>query len=687
MLGRNQRRAAGPSPPFGARLLVVQLRSQRTDQRVRVGTNHSRCDGLIADVRAVPGVYGRGMSVRLVQALLVVVVLAAVAPPSADAFLTFSRTDFATGTAPSAVVATVARPGDENGLYPMLLVANGGSDNVTVLVGDGDGDLVSAPSVGAGSQPAAIAAADLDADVDANHYTDIAVANRGVPDTVTVRFGSGGGFSAATVLGAAQGIGSDPSGIAADDFNGDGFADLAVANSGDDTVTILLGDGDGGFAKTAASPIAVGDEPVAIEWGWDGLYVVNRAGGTVSQITDPAGTSPTVTPWSAGIGSQPVGLATRMDRAPFPKTDVIAVVNYGSGTGTLLTKAFGLAQLPGSPFQVGSTPTGVTGGPFGGNFVPINDPVFHASGLSDYAFTNEATDSVTFLIQDVTSRDESDVFHAGSGTLNTGDKPAAISQYDLNGDGNDGDIAVANAGSNTVSVFINLRQPQLTRTPAALNFAAQPKSTLSDAQDVTLTNTGGVQVRVNTVEVTGPNPQDFVVSSDGCRGRQLLAGFNDTCTIRVRFAPTATGARTATLRIVDENSVIRTTTLSGTGDEVATGPAGPSGAIGAAGPPGPQGPAGTSSAVVKLYAGIAEDPLTAKAKRRFRVRYVLTRSALVTIDVLKGAKRRQRIKQNAPAGRGSVLVTALKPGKYTLKLTARSSDAQVTTDKVTLKVT
>ena len=630
------------------------------------------------------------MSMRVVQVLLATAVLAAAAAPPARAFLSFSRTDYAAGTAPSAVVATEVQPNDENGPYPMLVVANRGSDNLTVLVGGGNGNLVSAPSVGVGSQPAAIAAADLNANVDTSHYTDLAVANRGAPDTVTVRFGTGGGnFSAPTVLGSADGIGADPSGIAAGDFNSDGFADLAVANSGDDTVTILLGDGNGGFSKTAASPIAVGDQPVAVEWGWDYLYVANRGADMLSQIGDPGGVSPTVTPWATGIGSQPVGLVTRMDRAPFPKTDVIAVANYGSGTGTLLTKAFGLAQLPGSPFQIGSTPVGVTGGPFGGNYVPINDPTFHDSGLSDYAFANQATDSVTFLIQDVTSRDAPDVFHAGSGTLSTGDQPSAISQYDLNGDGNDGDIAVANAGSNTVSVFINLKQPQLSRDPAALTFATQPQSTLSEAQDITLTNTGGVQVKVDTVDLTGSNPGDFIVSSDGCRGHQLLAGFNDACTIRVRFAPITTGTRTATLRIIDENSIVHTTTLSGNGGELPTGPAGPTGttgATGAAGPAGAQGPAGTPSLVVKLYAGIAQDPVTAKAKRNFRVRFVLTRSAYVTIDVLKGAKRLQRIKQKAAEGRGSALIAALKSGKYTLKLTADSSDTQATTDKVTLKV-
>ena len=38
------------------------------------------------------------------------------------------------------------------------------------------------------------------------------------------------------------------------DFDGDGKADLAVTNS-DNTLTILLGNGDGTFRATAASPM------------------------------------------------------------------------------------------------------------------------------------------------------------------------------------------------------------------------------------------------------------------------------------------------------------------------------------------------------------------------------------------------------------------------------------------------
>jgi hypothetical protein len=42
-------------------------------------------------------------------------------------------------------------------------------------------------------------------------------------------------------------VGSSPRSVAVGDFNGDGIPDLAVTNYGDDSVSILLGKGDGIF--------------------------------------------------------------------------------------------------------------------------------------------------------------------------------------------------------------------------------------------------------------------------------------------------------------------------------------------------------------------------------------------------------------------------------------------------------
>jgi hypothetical protein len=53
-------------------------------------------------------------------------------------------------------------------------------------------------------------------------------------------------------------VGKGPYAIALADLNGDGKLDLAVANYLDNTLTILLGKGDGTFTPASGSPFAVG---------------------------------------------------------------------------------------------------------------------------------------------------------------------------------------------------------------------------------------------------------------------------------------------------------------------------------------------------------------------------------------------------------------------------------------------
>lgn len=118
----------------------------------------------------------------------------------------------------------------------------------------------------------------------------------------------------------------------------------------------------------------------------------------------------------------------------------------------------------------------------------------------------------------------------------------------------------------------------------------------------------------------------------------------------------------------------------------ATGPAGQ----GQAGPQGPAGPAGAPGATgaVRLAAALADDRFKARRSRTLRLRYVVTRSARVTLDVVKGRKRVSRKSVSAAAGRNRVgLKAPQQAGRYTLRFAARSSDGQATTDSARLTVT
>src|SRR6266478_6226118 len=125
-----------------------------------------------------------------------------------------------------------------------LVVANAGSDDVTILLGNGQGGFLEASGspISAGAGPFSVATADFNGD----GKTDFAVANYD-SGNVSIFLGDGtGGFSQA--IDSPIAAGTNPASIAVGDFNGDGKADLAVANHVSHDVTILLGNGDGGFS-------------------------------------------------------------------------------------------------------------------------------------------------------------------------------------------------------------------------------------------------------------------------------------------------------------------------------------------------------------------------------------------------------------------------------------------------------
>jgi hypothetical protein len=115
--------------------------------------------------------------------------------------------------------------GDFNGDgFPDLAVANSGSNDVSVLLGNGDASFQPARSFGAATQPWSVAVGDFNGD----GFPDLGVANLKSND-VSVLLGNGdASFRPVQNFSA----GNQPVAAAVGDFNGDGHQDLAVADQG-----------------------------------------------------------------------------------------------------------------------------------------------------------------------------------------------------------------------------------------------------------------------------------------------------------------------------------------------------------------------------------------------------------------------------------------------------------------------
>ena len=91
----------------------------------------------------------------------------------------------------------------------------------------------------------------------------------------------------------------------------------------------------------------------------------------------------------------------------------------------------------------------------------------------------------------------------------------------------------------------------LSSAPASLSFGVLVIGTTSVPQVETLTNTGGSELAINSVAITGTNATDFDQTST-C-GSSLGAGAN--CTLSVTFTPSQLGPRSASITITDDAAV------------------------------------------------------------------------------------------------------------------------------------
>src|SRR5919106_3054674 len=89
-------------------------------------------------------------------------------------------------------------------------------------------------------------------------------------------------------------------------------------------------------------------------------------------------------------------------------------------------------------------------------------------------------------------------------------------------------------------------------SPASQDFGSQDIGTIGASRTVTLTSTGDAPLTIERVRIAGSHPEDFLDAADACSGETVAP--DATCIVKLRFAPSATGARSAVLRVISNSA-------------------------------------------------------------------------------------------------------------------------------------
>ncbi len=329
---------------------------------------------------------------------------------------------------------------------PDLAVANRSGNNVSILLGKGDGAFQKAVNYAAGTNPECVVTGDFNGDGN----SDLAVANYS-DNTFSLLLGNGDG-TFQTAVNYATGLG--PRSLQVADFNGDGNADLAAANMTDGTVSIFAGNGDGTFRSPSTWPTNAGPVSLAVgDFNSDGfadLATANNLSKDVSILLgkgdgtfNPAVNYPVVpqTPYNpvegptsvtvgdfSGDGRPDLAVALPGVDAFFVQFGAIAVL-IGNGDGTF--QPFALSTAEYSTFE--SVAVGDLTGQGAADVVAAAD-------AGNVALFRDFDNSFgQFIVSPVYPL-------AGNG-------PISVITGDFNRDGRT-DIAVANQYSNDVSIIL-----------------------------------------------------------------------------------------------------------------------------------------------------------------------------------------------------------------------------------------
>ena len=463
----------------------------------------------------------------------------------------------------SVAVADVNGDGKLDVIVASLYVSNNdNSGTVGVLLGNGDGTFQPVVTYGSGGYQAYSVAV---ADVNGDGKLDLLVANfcaisdclSSTNGSVGVLLGNGDGTFQTAVPYDSGGYGTFSVVVA--DVNGDGKPDLVVANEcavgrggcGNNdagVVGVLLGNGNGTF-QTAVPYGSGGDEGFSVavqDVNGDGkpdVVVANYCAGTNCDdggglgvlLGNGDGTFQTAVSYSSGgygAASAAVADVNGDGKPDLLVVNVCATFNgcpsSGGTVGVLINTS------------ITGTSTLLTSSPNPSNF---GQPVtFTATVTAQKGFYKGIPTGKVSFYDGPTKIGSSNLNSSEVATLTTSKLTVGTHKMTAK---YEGDTNFAPSTSPVLHQVVDGAVVSL--SPTHLNFGKQTVGIASSPEDVSLKNTGDVDLKISEIQITGADSGDFS-QNNNCPSSLPP---EKSCTIKVTFTPTTTGSRQAAVSITD----------------------------------------------------------------------------------------------------------------------------------------